>query len=311
MLIKSQVISINRYPKRKKSKVFYISLSKTTFLILLSMCLIVFSILNFVEFFNYVSYENTIFDVICKTLFNFPEEIRISEYTVLKGDTIYSISKKLNTSISTLVSLNGLSSYLLFPGRKVYYSNRDVVRYRSNGVFSVFDVSKRYNVHPYEVFVANGYKFWFSNECLVPGVQLSWSEVCSILGIGFLKPLVGRITSSFGYRIHPVLGVRKFHSGLDISAPYGHRVKAAMSGVVESVGYDEYGYGYYVVISHPNKMKTLYGHLSKILVKVGQKVRRGDVIGKVGDTGMTTGPHLHFEVIKNGTKVNPRRYIVR
>ncbi|MCX8028523.1 MAG: M23 family metallopeptidase [Brevinematales bacterium] len=239
------------------------------------------------------------------------DPIKLKEYMVRKGDTLMNISKKLGVSISTLVSLNKLSSQFLHPGRRLLYSEDDVIRYSNNRRFSVFDVSRRYNVNPYDVFVANGYKFHFDKECLVPGVQLSWRNVSDILGIGFLKPLIGRFTSGFGYRKHPVLGVVRFHSGLDISASYGSPVKASMSGVVEKTGYDEDGYGYYIVIRHQNNMKTLYGHLSKIFVNSGQKVNRGQIIGRVGDTGMTTGPHLHFEVIKNGRRINPKKFILR
>lgn len=236
--------------------------------------------------------------------------IQIKEYKVVKGDTLLGISKKLGTSISTLVSLNCLSSQSLTVGKRLLYAEEDVVKYRKAGSFSVFDVARKYNVHPFEVFIANGYKMHFKNECLVPGVELSWREITDMLGIGFLKPLLGRFTSGYGYRIHPVLGIRKFHSGLDISAPYGSPVRSAMYGIVEKTGYDE-GYGYFIVIKHSSSTKTLYGHLSEILVKEGQRVSRGQIIGRVGDTGMTTGPHLHFEVIKNGRKVNPKRYIVR
>lgn len=236
--------------------------------------------------------------------------IQLKEYKVVKGDTLLGISKKLGTSVSTLVGLNGLSSQSLTVGKSLVYAEEDVIKYRKAGSFSVFDVARKYNVHPFEVFLANGYRMYFKDECLVPGVELSWREITDILGIGFLKPLVGRFTSGYGYRIHPVLGIRKFHSGLDISAPYGAPVKSAMSGTVERTGYDE-GYGYFIVIRHSSSTKTLYGHLSKILVKEGQRVSRGHIIGRVGDTGITTGPHLHFEVIKNGRKVNPRRYIVR
>ncbi|MFN4245407.1 MAG: peptidoglycan DD-metalloendopeptidase family protein [Brevinematia bacterium] len=311
MSIRDELILINSNVKRKRIvKFFSLKLIIDVVLVNISLLLIALSIVNIKSFISYFGYEKLFISVIERTVVLPNDEMVIKEYTVSKGDNLYTISRKLGTSISTIVSLNNLSSQSLLVGKKLLYSNKDVIKYRSKGRFSVFEVSRRYGIHPYDVFVANGFRFWFDGECLVPGVQLSWSEVSSILGIGFLKPLIGRITSGFGYRIHPVLGIRKFHSGLDISAPYGHNVRAALSGVVSKVGFDEEGYGYYIVVSHSGNTKTLYGHLSKIFVKVGQKVNRGEIIGKVGDTGMTTGPHLHFEVIKNNQRVNPKKYIL-
>lgn len=259
----------------------------------------------------FYNYQPVILNILDKSILVSEEPIKINEYTVKKGDTLISLSKKLNTSISTLVSLNNLSSPNLRPGSKIIFTEKESIKHYSTTKFSVFDVSKKYKIHPYDIFVANGYQFFFNKECLIPGIQMSWREISEKLGIGFLKPVFGRISSRFGYRIHPVLGIPKFHSGLDISAPYGSPIKASMSGVVEKTGYDEDGYGYFIVIRHGNSIKTLYGHLSQILVKEGQKVNRGQIIGKVGDTGMTTGPHLHFEVIKNGKRINPKRYIPR
>ncbi|MGC8766546.1 MAG: peptidoglycan DD-metalloendopeptidase family protein [Brevinematia bacterium] len=240
---------------------------------------------------------------------SYPLEIR--EYKVQKGDTIYSIYKKLNTTLSTIVSLNDLKSSIITPGKTILYTEDDVIKLKLNKKTDVYEIAKIYKKDPYEIFIANGYNFYLENYCLIPGVQLSWNEIIDRLGVGFAKPLIGRITSNFGYRKHPILGYVRFHSGVDISAPYGTEVKSVMSGIVEKVGYDEEGYGLYIVIKHHSKLKTLYGHLSKVLVKPKQKVSRGQRIGKVGTTGLTTGPHLHFEIIKNNQKVNPRKYLKR
>jgi murein DD-endopeptidase MepM/ murein hydrolase activator NlpD len=116
------------------------------------------------------------------------------------------------------------------------------------------------------------------------------------------------ITSSFGMRYHPVLKVTKLHTGVDIGAPYGVSIVAADGGKVISAGWAG-GYGQAVIIDHGGGMSTLYAHQSRILVSVGQTVTKGQVIGKVGSTGWSTGSHLHFEVRKNGTPVNPMGYI--
>lgn len=117
-----------------------------------------------------------------------------------------------------------------------------------------------------------------------------------------------RISSPFGYRIHPTLGYRKLHTGMDIAAPYGTNVLAADSGVVISAG-PSGSYGNLVLIDHQNGFVTAYAHNSSIVVSVGEHVAKGQVISKVGSTGRSTGPHIHFEVRKNGTFQNPIDYL--
>ncbi len=123
-----------------------------------------------------------------------------------------------------------------------------------------------------------------------------------------LWPVRGQITAGFGQRLDPFSGEGVFHSGLDISAPYGTRVEASADGIVLQTG-PESGYGNEIAVDHGYGLMTKYGHLSKILVVVGQEVKRGQIIGAVGMTGRTTGPHLHYEVYVNDTPVNPTKYL--
>ena len=117
-----------------------------------------------------------------------------------------------------------------------------------------------------------------------------------------------RMASGFGYRIHPIYKIRKLHTGMDFTAPVGTEIYATGDGVVERVERKKTGYGHNVIIKHGFGYKTLYAHMSEIKVKVGQEVKRGEVIGLVGNTGTSVGPHLHYEVIKEGSKVNPANY---
>ena len=112
---------------------------------------------------------------------------------------------------------------------------------------------------------------------------------------GFIDPVKGRITSRPGMRRHPILKRKKYHAGTDYAAPTGTPVKAAAGGTVSVAG-NQRGYGKVVYIEHAGGKQTRYAHLSRILVKPGQKVNQGDLIGKVGSTGASTGPHLHFEL---------------
>lgn len=129
---------------------------------------------------------------------------------------------------------------------------------------------------------------------------------------GFIRPVGGGITSSFGWRIHPIFKSRTFHSGLDIGAPYGAAVRASNSGRVIYAGWYG-GYGKVVILDHGRyngiPITTLYAHLSSYNVGVGDTVARGQSVGRVGSTGYSTGPHLHFEVRVKGQPTNPLRYI--
>ncbi len=118
-----------------------------------------------------------------------------------------------------------------------------------------------------------------------------------------------RLASGFGYRIHPILKIRKLHTGLDFSAEKGTPIRAAGDGVVRKVKTNYGGYGKEVEIDHGYGYVTKYAHMQNFNVKYGQRVKRGDIIGYVGNTGSSTAPHLHYEVIRNGKKVNPVHYI--
>jgi len=127
----------------------------------------------------------------------------------------------------------------------------------------------------------------------------------AVTGTGeLMRPVGGALTSPFGMRRHPVFGDIRMHSGVDFAASHGTSVSAADSGTVIISGYNS-SYGNYVVIDHGNGMTTLYAHLSSRSVGVGSSVSRGQQVGLVGSTGVSTGPHLHFEVSINGTRINP------
>ena len=114
-----------------------------------------------------------------------------------------------------------------------------------------------------------------------------------------------RMASGYGYRIHPIYKTRKMHYGMDFSAKIGTEIYATGDGVISKVKRSKRGYGNYVKINHGFGYETLYAHMSKYIVKKGQKVKRGEVIGYIGNTGISTAPHLHYEVRKDNKKINP------
>ncbi|MBE5841910.1 MAG: M23 family metallopeptidase [Butyrivibrio sp.] len=125
----------------------------------------------------------------------------------------------------------------------------------------------------------------------------------------YIKPISGgRLTSGFGKRNRPTRGASSFHKGVDWATPVGTAVVASSSGTVTRAGWGS-GYGYCVYIRHPDGRETRYGHLSKVLVTVGQSVSQGQKIALSGNTGVSTGPHLHFEILVNGSQVNPLNYL--
>jgi len=125
-----------------------------------------------------------------------------------------------------------------------------------------------------------------------------------------IMPAEGFITSGVGMRKDPFTGLVVMHKGIDIAADKGTSVVASANGIIERCGWER-GMGNYIIVNHGNNIKTYYGHLSLIKVKKGQNVKRMDVIGLVGSTGRSTGPHLHYEVRKYGRYVNPRDYFIK
>ena len=139
------------------------------------------------------------------------------------------------------------------------------------------------------------------------GKHVIWVNADGVGGDGgqaMSMPVNGRLTSGFGERFHPILGYERFHAGLDLAAAAGTPIVAAADGKVVRAGWTG-GYGQAVEIAHAGAIETLYGHMSRIAAYSGETVRRGEVIGYVGSTGLSTGPHLHFQVMKNGRPVNP------
>lgn len=139
-------------------------------------------------------------------------------------------------------------------------------------------------------------------------IQATWDENQRLFAsLPVLKPINGPVTSGFGVRFHPIYKRHVHHDGIDFSAPVGTKVYAPGDGTVRYTGYN-FGYGNKVVIDHGFGYRTVYAHLSKSLVTTGQKVKRGDIIALSGNTGVSTGPHLHYEIHKNYQKINPSAY---
>jgi len=142
--------------------------------------------------------------------------------------------------------------------------------------------------------------------------QMVMSKEKMLAAIPAIQPISNKnlehIASGFGYRIDPIYKTPKMHTGLDFAAAMGTPIYATADGVVRTGTYDDGGYGNHVVVNHGYGYETLYGHMVRIKVASGERVKRGQVLGWVGSTGKSTGPHLHYEVIRNGKKIDPVHY---
>ena len=237
-----------------------------------------------------------------------PQSIEYGEYRVLKGDSLERIAKKFGVRIDTLISLNRISNVKqLQAGSLMKIPNMDGIIHTVQKGDSLASIAKRYSTDVITLADTNNLQqreLQIKQILFIPGAKLPAEDLKRALGTYILWPLRGTLTSYFGYRQSPFTGIRQFHNGIDIRANDGTSVKAAMDGTVAETGYSTV-FGNFIIIKHSGGYQTLYGHLSKIKVVVNQRVNQGAVIGLSGNTGLTTGPHLHFAIFKNGNAVNP------
>jgi murein DD-endopeptidase len=140
-------------------------------------------------------------------------------------------------------------------------------------------------------------------KTIIPNTKKTLGIVEDNAEVTFIMPVDGVITSPFGMRVHPIFNTTKLHTGIDIDAEIGTPIKSATTGTVKEVGKDEYNGNFVRVTS--GKYEVVYAHCHRALVKQGQKVSQGDILAEVGDTGIASGPHLHFEIQENGQPINP------
>ncbi|MDR1950486.1 MAG: M23 family metallopeptidase [Spirochaetaceae bacterium] len=241
-----------------------------------------------------------------------PQMLLYSAYTVKPGDTIGELAMNFGLNQDTLLSLNSIrNSRALQIGQVLRIPNQDGILYTVKTADSLGSIAEKYGT---EVAAIQTVNELFSGSVkagsglFIPGARLPQADLQEINGDLFIWPIRGYITSPYGYRLHPYTKVRHFHSGIDIGASQGTPIKAAMAGRVTAATYNETN-GFYVVITHHSGYRTLYAHLSVIRTKAGDYVKTAEIIGDVGSTGVSTGPHLHFTVYKNGVTVNPRSLV--
>ncbi|MBQ6129976.1 MAG: M23 family metallopeptidase [Lachnospiraceae bacterium] len=261
------------------------------------------------------------------------------KYEVVAGDTLGGIAQKNDMSIEDIISLN---TDIISNASSTLRVGDELTIFSPEPELSVVRTERRYYEENYDadvIYIDNDE--WYTNETkvlqqpvtgyrkVVADVTYRNAELVStdilyenvtvnavakIVERGtkipptYIRPVWGRISSGFGKRKAPKRGASTFHKGVDFAVPIGTAVMASCGGTVTRAGWGS-GYGYCVYIQHPDGRSTRYGHLSKVLVKAGQTVSQGQKIALSGNTGVSTGPHLHFEILIGGGQVNPLKYL--
>lgn len=253
---------------------------------------------------------------------------KVLTHEVTAGETMGDIAARYGTDVATIRSINDLASSSLRVGQKLTVITVKGDLHQVERGESLWTLAKIYGISADKIRIANnltGDGLKQGQKLIIPGGKRPAPRPRVVLasrGAGDSRgssnrtaiatdlgwPLSGRITSGYGWRIHPVYRTRDFHEGIDIAAPSGTPIRASATGKVTFVGRDG-AYGLTVKIDHGNGVVTRYSHNSKNLVEVGDQVEKGQVIANVGRTGVATGPHVDFGIYGGGRSVNPMWYL--
>ncbi|GAB6392404.1 MAG: LysM domain/M23/M37 peptidase domain protein [Treponematales bacterium] len=236
-------------------------------------------------------------------------------YRVKEGDSVSKIAANHALSIDAIIASNGISNARrLRVGEVLRIPNMDGIPYTVRKGDTLEKISSSSGVPLNAILDANDIQseaLTQGTQIFLPGAKMRSDELKLALGELFNYPVRNfRLTSLFGWRKDPFSGLRSNHAGIDMAASMGARVNSAMDGTVSATGFNR-TFGNFVIVKHAGGYQTLYGHLSAISVKKGDNVSSGAKIGEVGNTGMSTGPHLHFAVYKNNRAIDPREVLPR
>jgi murein DD-endopeptidase MepM/ murein hydrolase activator NlpD len=243
---------------------------------------------------------------------NFLDSISTTSYTVRSGDTISGIAQRFNLSMDTVISFNNIQdARSLKAGTVLTVPNSSGLKYRVRRGDYLGGIAKKFGVALNELLDWNNLETSVivpGQELFIPSARLSEMERNRVFGRLFIYPTKGRITDRFGMRRDPFTGMRRFHNGVDLAGPVGTPVTASMSGKVAMLGYNP-TFGKYLILTHPEGFQTLYGHLSVFRVQKGESVRQGQRIADMGNSGYSTGSHLHFSIFRRGEPIDPFEYL--
>lgn len=236
------------------------------------------------------------------------QQPKIYRYMMKRGEDIWTLVARTSLTIDTIATLNRVDFIGMISAEKeVFLPDMLGVFFEASftNKSEIIEMFKtRYGVAEEDILLIEDPIKPSAQLYFVPEVQLSFLERAYLIGVVFYAPLMGKETSGYGMRVDPFINELTFHGGVDIAAEAGKRVHATRWGKVIYANKSN-GYGNLVIIMHELGYYTLYGHLDKILVEVGDVVESGQLIGTVGSTGKTTGPHLHFEIRRFNKTLNP------
>ena len=249
-------------------------------------------------------------DIFEPDAFSMTHILQYTPHVVKKDENISGLAVNFGLNQDTIISINKITNTRLIQiGQVLKIPNQDGIIHNVKNRETLDSIAERYKASPQAIKIANelfSEDVKAGTDIFIPGAKLDWVRLQEINGDLFIWPISGYITSPYGYRKDPFNPSRRqFHSGIDIRGSTGTPVRAAMAGRVSRVGYDSI-YGNHIIVNHHSGYRTLYAHLSVIRTRTGAYVAMGERIGDVGSTGLSTGPHLHFTVYKNGVTVNPR-----
>ncbi len=235
------------------------------------------------------------------------------KYVVRKGDTPSGIAEKYGLRLDTLLSFNNIQDVRkLKIGVELQVPDLDGVIYSVRKGDSLSVIAYRYGIQLNDLLDVNNLAssvIRVGQELFIPGGRMSSFDLKKATGELFVYPARGRLASGYGLRKDPFTGVNRMHYGIDLANAEGVPVVASMDGTVVAIGSNEKGYGKYIILKHQAGFQTLYAHLLKWSVTKGQKVIQGQKIGEMGNTGRSTGPHLHFAIYHYQKPVDPLHYL--
>jgi murein DD-endopeptidase MepM/ murein hydrolase activator NlpD len=237
------------------------------------------------------------------------ESLAWKDYIVKQRDSVSKIAAEHFISMDAIIASNGISNARrIREGDRLRIPNMDGIPYTVKKGDSFSRISGNFGVPLEAILDANNIQSDIvtpGTVLFIPGARMKKEDLKLALGELFIYPLINfRLSSPFGWRHDPISGVRRHHAAVDMAAPLGTSIKSVMDGRVASIGYNSV-YGNFIILSHDGGYQTLYAHLSAVTVKKDGWVIQGAKIGEVGNTGYSTGPHLHFAAYKNGRAINP------
>jgi len=241
-----------------------------------------------------------------------------TEYQIKAGDTITGIASKHSISSESIIAFNNIQeAWIIRAGNVLKIPNMDGIPYTVKKNDNISKIAEKMNVPQNAILDANNMlsdTIRPGDVLFLPGARMdstafnrAFKRDTTRRDAPIVLPVGGKVTSGYGWRedpVRPIPGEKRFHLGVDFIGKTGDPIKAAMKGTVLHIDNNP-NLGNFIILKHDNGYQTLYAHLSAYSVKAGEKIEQGQEIGKVGNTGYTTGPHLHFEAFRNGNRINP------